>query len=70
MMWIYLIIYKKLSEMMVDFPILGLRFDRFDERSNVLLNQADMQGLIIYVYVSNMKFEFVFDIIQLNISKW
>lgn len=29
-------------EKMVDFPILGLRFDRFDERSNVLLNQADM----------------------------
>lgn len=34
--------FEKLSEMMVDFPILGLRFDRFDERSNVLLNQADM----------------------------
>lgn len=34
--------FEKLSEMMVSFPILGLRFDRFSERSNVLLNQADM----------------------------
>lgn len=34
--------FEKLSEMMVNFPILGLRFDRFSERSNVLLNQAEM----------------------------
>lgn len=34
--------FEKLSEMMVNFPILGLRFDRFYERYNILLNQADM----------------------------